>query len=57
MNNRSHLDDPTYWRNLAKEVRILADQVSNVQAGNYMLRIAEDYERLAEIAETKSERR
>lgn len=48
MDNRSHLDDPTYWRKRAKGVRALAEHISNIQARNDILRMAEDYERVAE---------
>jgi hypothetical protein len=48
MNGDPHLNDPAYWRKRAKGVRALADHVSDLTASNTMLRIAEDYERLAE---------
>ena len=54
MNNRSHLDDPTYWHKRAKEVRALAQHVGNIQARNDILRIADDYERLAERAKQRA---
>jgi hypothetical protein len=51
MTDGSHLDDPAYWRERAREVRALADHVSANVDRNALLRIAEDYELLAERAE------
>jgi hypothetical protein len=41
MYSHSHLDDPDYWR--AKDVRDLAEQVSNLRVRNDILQMAEDY--------------
>jgi hypothetical protein len=54
--NQSHLDDPEHWRERAKEVRSLADQVSYLPTKQEILRIAADYERLAERAEERAKR-
>jgi len=50
MTDGSHLDDPAYWRKRAKEVRALAGHATSFTANADILRIAEDYDRLAERA-------
>jgi hypothetical protein len=42
-----HLNDPRHWRDRAEEARILAGQMSDDLSRQTMLRVAEDYERLA----------
>jgi hypothetical protein len=49
-------DDPAYWRDRAAGVRTLADQVSSLQAKEAILRIAAEYEALAEMAEARIRR-
>jgi hypothetical protein len=41
-------DDPEHWRERAEEARHVAGQMSDPVAREMMLRIAADYERLAE---------
>jgi hypothetical protein len=53
MTDGSHWDDPAYWRKRAIEVRALADHVT-VTAKADILRIAEDYDRLAERASERA---
>jgi hypothetical protein len=43
------LDDPEYWRSRAEEARVVAEQLSDPEAKRTMLRIATDYDRLAEM--------
>jgi hypothetical protein len=57
MSSHSHLDDPDYWRKRAKEVRDLAEQVSNLWVRNDILEMAEDYELLAQGAEERARSR
>jgi hypothetical protein len=45
------IDDPVHWRNRANEMRRLAEQVIDEFSRSAMLRIADDYERLAARAE------
>jgi hypothetical protein len=50
----SSFDDPAHWRAQAKETRNMAEQTYDLQAKAAMLRIAEDYERLAKRTEARA---
>ena len=50
---RRLLDDPEHWRSRAEEVRTLLDMMRDEPSRETMLRIALDYERLAERAEQR----
>ncbi len=52
----SFINDPKHWRERAEQARILADQMNDPQSKQAMLRIAADYERLAERAEERAKR-
>src|SRR5262249_37363140 len=54
MPNRSFLNDPRHWRDRAAEARTRADQLDDPQSKSAMLRIADDYELLAERAEARA---
>jgi len=43
--------DPGHWRLRAEETRTVAGQVTHEQARTIMRRIANDYDRLAKLAE------
>jgi hypothetical protein len=43
--------DPAQWRFRAEEARTVADQMTHEQARTIMRRIANDYDRLAKLAE------
>jgi hypothetical protein len=45
------LDNPEYWRFRAEEVRSIADEMKAGEPKAIMLRIAEDYERIAKMIE------
>jgi hypothetical protein len=49
-----YINDPGHWLKRAAEARAMADQLSDLQAKAAMLRIAEDYERLAERAKARA---
>jgi hypothetical protein len=48
------IDDPLHWRHRAAEARALADNMHDEVSRQMMLRIAEDYDRLAERAQTRN---
>jgi hypothetical protein len=48
---QSYLDDPEHWRARAVQVRALADQVSNLRAREALLKLAAEYELLADRAQ------
>ena len=48
--------DSTQWRARAKETRILAEKMKGEISKHLMLRIAEDYERLARTVEHRPNR-
>ena len=43
--------DPGHWRYRAEEARTVADQMTHEEARTVMRRIANDYDRLAKLAE------
>ena len=47
------LSDPAYWRDRAKELRALADRLTEADAREMILKCAHDYDRLAERAESR----
>ena len=47
----SNLQNPEFWRYRAEEVRTLADEMKHAETKKIMARIAEDYERVANIVE------
>jgi hypothetical protein len=51
----SHINDPEHWRQRAQEMRKLAEDIKDSPARQTMLRIAADYDRLAERAELRSD--
>ena len=46
----SYLNNPKYWRDRAEKTRGIAEQCWNDEEKQRMLRIAHEYERLAELA-------
>jgi hypothetical protein len=50
----SNINNPEYWLQRAKEMRTLAEGVADDAAKQNMLRVAEDYDKLAKRAEARS---
>jgi hypothetical protein len=48
---RNYFLDPAHWRFRAEEARTVADQTNHEEARAIMRRIANDYDRLAKLAE------
>jgi len=46
-------NDPKHWRERAEEARVHAEQISDPESKRMMLKIAEDYEKLAKRAEER----
>jgi hypothetical protein len=47
------INDPKHWRERAEKARAHAEQMSDLEARQTMLEIAEDYEKLARRAEQR----
>jgi hypothetical protein len=54
--SHSILDEPKHWLERAEEARSIADQLSDPESRRMMMRIAEDYERLANHARRRKGR-
>jgi hypothetical protein len=57
MRAKSHgshlLGNVEYWKTRAKEARVIAQRIPHAESRETMLRIANDYERMAELAEER----
>jgi hypothetical protein len=47
MPDAPHFNDPEHWRQRAEEARVLAEQMNDETSKQMMLRIADDYDKLA----------
>lgn len=50
----NRVNDVKHWRDRAAEMRILSTLMQNIQAQAIMVRLADDYDRLAERAAQRS---
>jgi len=53
MTSRKFVWDPEHWRFRAEEARTVADQMTHEEARAIVRRIANDYDRLAKLAEVQ----
>ena len=51
-----HVNDAKHWRDRAAEMRLLSDDMKDPKARSMMLRLANDYEKLADRAEDRATR-
>jgi len=51
------IDDPQHWRDRAIEIRATANLINDPVVRNMLLKIADDYGRLAERAEERQKRK
>ena len=49
-----YVNDSKHWRDRAAEMRVLGDMMKDPEAVTIMLRLADDYDRLAERADVRS---
>jgi predicted dienelactone hydrolase len=48
------VDDPKHWRNRATDMRALLDAITDLDTKSKVLRLADDYETLADRAEERT---
>jgi hypothetical protein len=51
---RSQVNDPEHWRDRAATMRVLAAEIKNAEGHAIMLKLADDYDRLADRAVKRS---
>jgi hypothetical protein len=52
--SQSNINDPKHWRDRAAEMRALSEMMKDAETGAIMLRLADDYDKLADRAEIRS---
>ena len=50
------LNDAKHWRDRAAEMRVLSCEIKHLEAQSMMLRLANDYDKLADRAEDRAAR-
>ena len=54
MSAPSLYDNPAHWRERAHQMRVIAQGIEDARSKAIMLKIAEDYEKLAECADLRT---
>jgi hypothetical protein len=54
MPTRKYINDPKPWRDRAAEMRALAEMMADVETRTIMLRLADDYDKLADRANARA---
>jgi len=52
--SKPNWNDPAHWRGRGEEIRALARQIDDPEAKRRMLRLAEDYDKLAQRAKVRA---
>ena len=50
------INDSKHWRDRAAEMRVLSDEIKDPQAQRMMLKLANDYDKLADRAQDRAAR-
>jgi hypothetical protein len=50
----SLMDDPKHWIRRAEEIRVLAAKMTDIESKRMLLKIADDYEKVAARAEQRA---
>jgi len=50
------INDSKHWRDRAAEMRVLSDEIKDLDAQRMMLKLANDYDKLADRAEDRAAR-
>jgi hypothetical protein len=50
----SHVNDVKHWRDRAAEMRVLSTMMSDIETQAIMVRLADDYDKLADRAEVRA---
>ena len=48
------INDSKHWRDRAAEMRVLSDEIKDLEAQRMMLKLANDYDKLADRAEDRA---
>jgi hypothetical protein len=55
MSSPSLYNNPEHWRGRAQQLRFVAQEIADAKSKAIMLKIAEDYEKLAKRAELRTD--
>ena len=55
-NGKAHVDDPDYWHKRAEEMRTIADEMTHKETKTVILRIAQEYDWIADLTAARLSR-